>query len=128
MIEDNYNKVIFILNKKQWKTTIQIANELDTITPNILPILLYGRGKIISFGPPNLWKICKKVTGQDIQTFNEEIKLGAKIDDDVLEKYYQRHGTRTGRSKKKRGHNTSIQHGCQAPLKIDTLSIPKKTV
>lgn len=105
-MENTARQIFKILDRKKWKTTHNISNELDMIVLNFMPILIKGSSRgIFSYDAPNKWKLCKKADLVKFEAFCEEIRSGIDIPEITIFKYLSSNRkkivNKTNNSKKK---------------------------
>lgn len=89
MEQQNFaRRIVGILDKKHWKPTYQVAHELDTISPKVLPVLHFGLQSVITYNGSG-WKLKKKAKPEDIEMFLQLAEEGVKADPSDLSKYYK---------------------------------------
>ena len=89
IMEDLAKQIFATLDRKKWKTHIDISNDLDVISPKIINILLYGRNiGVFSYEQSYKWKLCKRTNQEKIDFFFDELNRGIEIPEKTLNRYY----------------------------------------
>lgn len=96
-----YADLLNVMTKKHWKTASEIAAELDTISPKVLPALIYGEGEVFTCEGPS-WKIKKKATPEAIRMLTETPIEDIKIPEDTLAKHLKWKSVRVTRGSRKK--------------------------
>ena len=116
-MKDLAGQIFKILDNKKWKTTFDISNELDVITPKLLPILLFGRNRIFVFESPNKWKLCKHISAHSFESFLNQLNDNTIVSEKTLKKYHD--ANCSIKSMKKTKGNIQLNQGIEYQRESD---------
>lgn len=87
---DLLKQVFDVLDRKKWKTDIEISKILNTSNlDELIKTLLFGNSKdIFAYEKPNKWKLCRKIDVDVFKRFCNFFTSDIEVPEKTLRRYY----------------------------------------